>query len=30
VALKRIFDARQKNGTVAFEYDTHVYYGHLA
>jgi ubiquinone/menaquinone biosynthesis C-methylase UbiE len=30
VALKRIFDARQKNGLVAFEYDTHVYYEHLA
>ncbi|HEV2455735.1 MAG TPA: class I SAM-dependent methyltransferase [Verrucomicrobiae bacterium] len=30
VALKRIFDAHQKNGIVAFEYDTHVYYGHLA
>jgi SAM-dependent methyltransferase len=29
-ALKRIFDARQQNGTVAFEYDTHVYYGRLA
>lgn len=29
-ALKRIFDARQKNGQVAFEYETHVYYGHLA
>jgi len=29
-ALKQIFEARQKNGTVAFEYDTHVYYGHLA
>lgn len=28
-ALKRIFDARQKNGVVTFEYDTHVYYGHL-
>ena len=28
-ALRKIFDARQKNGTVAFEYDTHVYYGHL-
>jgi SAM-dependent methyltransferase len=28
--LKRIFDKRQENGTVAFEYDTHVYYGHLA
>jgi SAM-dependent methyltransferase len=27
--LKRIFDARQENGTVAFEYDTHVYYGWL-
>jgi SAM-dependent methyltransferase len=30
VELKRIFDARQKNGIVAFDYDTHVYYGHLA
>jgi SAM-dependent methyltransferase len=29
-ALKRIFDERQKNGRVAFEHDTHVYYGHLA
>jgi ubiquinone/menaquinone biosynthesis C-methylase UbiE len=29
-ALKKIFDARQKDGFVAFEYDTHVYYGHLA
>ncbi|HUE37646.1 MAG TPA: class I SAM-dependent methyltransferase [Candidatus Acidoferrum sp.] len=29
-ALKRIFDARQINGQVAFEYETHVYYGHLA
>ena len=28
--LKRIFDKRQENGRVAFEYDTHVYYGHLA
>ena len=28
-ALKRMFDARQQNGHVAFEYDTHVYYGHL-
>lgn len=27
--LKRIFDAHQKNGIVAFEYDTHVYYGLL-
>ena len=30
VALKRIFDAHQKNGTVAFEYDTRVHFGHLA
>jgi ubiquinone/menaquinone biosynthesis C-methylase UbiE len=30
VALKQVFDARQKNGQVDFEYDTHVYYGHLA
>lgn len=30
VALKRIFDAHQKNGTVAFEYDTRVHYAHLA
>ncbi|HTR41638.1 MAG TPA: class I SAM-dependent methyltransferase [Pseudomonadales bacterium] len=29
-ALKEIFDAHQKNGTVAFEYDTRVHYGHLA
>jgi SAM-dependent methyltransferase len=29
-ALKQIFEARQENGTVAFEYETHVYYGHLA
>ncbi|HXC34326.1 MAG TPA: class I SAM-dependent methyltransferase [Candidatus Acidoferrales bacterium] len=27
--LKQIFDTHQKNGTVAFEYDTHLYYGHL-
>lgn len=27
--LKRIFDMHQQNGIVAFEYDTHVYYGHL-
>jgi SAM-dependent methyltransferase len=27
--LKRIFEARQENGKVAFEYETHVYYGHL-
>ncbi len=30
VALKQIFDAHQKDGQVAFEYETHVYYGHLA
>jgi SAM-dependent methyltransferase len=29
-ALKRVFDTRQANGRIAFEYDTHVYYGHLA
>ena len=29
-ALKQIFESRQKNGFVDFEYDTHVYYGHLA
>ena len=29
-ALKRIFDAHHKNGSVAFEYDTRVHYGHLA
>lgn len=29
-ALKRVFETRQQNGRVAFEYDTHVYYGHLA
>jgi ubiquinone/menaquinone biosynthesis C-methylase UbiE len=28
-ALKQIFDARQKDGFVTFDYDTHVYYGHL-
>ena len=27
--LRSIFDAYQVNGTVAFEYDTKVYYGHL-
>lgn len=27
--LKRIFDLHQKDGTIAFEYDTHVYYGQL-
>jgi SAM-dependent methyltransferase len=30
VALRQIFDKHQKNGVVAFEYDTHVYYGQLA
>jgi ubiquinone/menaquinone biosynthesis C-methylase UbiE len=30
VELKRLFETRQKNGSVPFEYDTHVYYGHLA
>ena len=29
VELKRIFDAHQQNGMVAFEYDTHVYYGRM-
>jgi ubiquinone/menaquinone biosynthesis C-methylase UbiE len=29
-ALKRIFDAHQQNGRVAFAYDTHVHYGRLA
>jgi len=29
-ALKQIFEARQENGAIAFEYETHVYYGHLA
>ena len=28
-ALKRIFEAHQKNGLVIFEYETHVYYGQL-
>jgi SAM-dependent methyltransferase len=28
--LKRIFDSQKKDGIVAFEYDTHVYYGHLS
>ena len=27
--LKRIFEAHQDKGMVAFEYDTHVYYGHF-
>ena len=30
VALKQVFDKHQKNGVVAFEYDTHVYYGQLS
>lgn len=29
VRLSELFDANQKNGAVAFEYDTKVYYGHL-
>jgi SAM-dependent methyltransferase len=28
-ALKRLFDAHQQNGRVAFEYDTHVHFGRL-
>jgi SAM-dependent methyltransferase len=28
-ALKRIFEAHQKDGRVVFEYETHVYYGQL-
>ncbi|MGH7952963.1 MAG: class I SAM-dependent methyltransferase [Limisphaerales bacterium] len=28
--LKRIFETYQQNGRVAFEYDTHVYYEHIA
>ena len=28
--LRRIFDAHQVDGQVAFEYDTRVYYGQLA
>ena len=27
--LRQIFDARQENGQVAFEYNTLVYYGQL-
>jgi SAM-dependent methyltransferase len=27
--LRRLFDAHQRDGMVAFEYDTHVYYGRL-
>lgn len=29
MALKRIFETHKRNGQVAFEYETHVYYGHL-
>ena len=28
--LKQIFETHQQNGRVVFEYDTHVYCGHLA
>jgi ubiquinone/menaquinone biosynthesis C-methylase UbiE len=28
--LRRIFDGHQVNGKVSFDYDTRVYYGHLA
>ncbi|HEY0078155.1 MAG TPA: class I SAM-dependent methyltransferase [Pyrinomonadaceae bacterium] len=28
--LQAIFDAHQQHGTVAFEYDTRVFYGHLS
>jgi SAM-dependent methyltransferase len=28
-ALRELYSAHQRNGTVAFEYDTLVYYGHL-
>ena len=27
--LQRIFDEHNRNGTVTFEYDTRIYYGHL-
>jgi hypothetical protein len=27
--LRRIFDAHKKDGRVAFEYDTRVYYGRI-
>jgi SAM-dependent methyltransferase len=29
-ALKGVFETHQQNGRVIFEYETHVYYGHLA
>jgi SAM-dependent methyltransferase len=29
IELKRIFNLHQKDGIVAFQYDTHVYYGQL-
>ncbi len=29
VALKQVFSDHQSNGRVTFEYETHVYYGHL-
>ncbi len=29
-ALKKIFEVHQREGRVFFEYETHVYYGHLA
>jgi SAM-dependent methyltransferase len=28
--LRRIFDAHQKNGTIEFQYETRLYYGHLS
>ena len=28
--LRQLFDRHQQDGVVAFEYDTHVYYGHLS
>jgi hypothetical protein len=28
-ALRRLFEAHQENGEVAFNYETHVYYGQL-
>jgi hypothetical protein len=28
--LRRIFDDNQLNGKVSFDYDTRIYYGHLA
>lgn len=29
-ALKEVFKTHQQNGRVTFDYETHVYYGHLA